>query len=321
MEQLFDTAEKKVLVEMVKLAQKQGMKGTKGDWKEFLKFHDWKLGNSLSDPTRRSNDVLAAFLKTFVEENHLKFFAKVRQCHLKRDVVGQFTNISPDNEIPEQRLVRLTLEHPQYLLHYSFPSNDEVKLDELVNPNKVIADYRTDITGVSARDSEGVTCSLADVQKSMKKLLSKGTILVGHSLNNDLQALKLDHARVIDTSLIFMHSDGLINRRPSLNNLCKSVLGYEIRKKGAPHNCLEDASAAMKLVLAKIENGVDKAIPLVQEDVPNSEMAKLFLHRIPKNVPTEELHKVIPGDFTIELKFEYILLVSEIFFRRYWLSL
>ncbi|XP_030947801.1 small RNA degrading nuclease 3-like [Quercus lobata] len=349
MEQLFDTAEKKVLIEMVKLAQKQGLKGTKGDWKEFLRVHDRKLGSSLSDPTRRSNDVLAAFLKTFVEENHLKFFAKVMQCHLKRDVVGQFTNISPDNEIPEQRLVRLTLEHPQYLLDYSFPSNDEgwvitklrkkskvmrsnamvavdcemalcedgtealvkvcavdrnlqVKLDELVNPSKVIADYRTDITGVSARDLEGVTCSLADVQKSLKKLLSKGAILVGHSLNNDLKALKLDHARVIDTSLIFMCLDGPINRRPSLNNLCKSVLGYEIRKKGAPHNCLDDASAAMKLVLAKIESGVDNAIPLVQEDVPNSEMAKLFLHRIPKNVPAEELHKVIPGDFTIELK-------------------
>ena len=57
---------------MVKLAQKKGLKGTKGDWKEFLRVHDRKLGSSLSDPTRRSNDVLAAFLKTFVEENHLK---------------------------------------------------------------------------------------------------------------------------------------------------------------------------------------------------------------------------------------------------------
>lgn len=50
-------------------------------------------------------------------------------------------------------------------------------------------------------------------------------------------------------------------------------------------------------------------------------MAKLFLHRMPKNVPTEELHKIIPGDFTIELKVEYILLLSDLFFTRYWLSL
>lgn len=45
------------------------------------------------------------------------------------------------------------------------------------------------------------------------------------------------------------------------------VLGYEVRKEGAPHNCLDDALAAMKLVLAIIERGVDNAIQLVQEDV------------------------------------------------------
>ena len=61
----------------------------------------------------------------------------------------------------------------------------------------------------------------------------------------------------------------------------QSVLGYEIQKKGAPHN-LDDASAAMKLVLAKIENGVDNAIPLVQEDVSWTLNSWWFL--IPTNV-------------------------------------
>jgi RNA exonuclease 1 len=57
---------------MVRLAQKQGMKGTKGGWKEFLKVHDKEFGASLSDPTKRSNDVLLAFLKSFVKEDDLK---------------------------------------------------------------------------------------------------------------------------------------------------------------------------------------------------------------------------------------------------------
>lgn len=47
----------------------------------------------------------------------------------------------------------------------------------------------------------------------------------------------------------------------------QSILGYEVRQKGAPHNCLDDASAAMKLVLAKIEQGLGDAIPFVHEDV------------------------------------------------------
>ena len=46
----------------------------------------------------------------------------------------------------------------------------------------------------------------------------------------------------------------------------QAVLGYEVRKNGAPHTCLDDACAAMKLVLAKID-GCDNAIPLVHEDV------------------------------------------------------
>ncbi|CAL5391399.1 unnamed protein product [Camellia sinensis] len=100
--------------------------------------------------------------------------------------------------------------------------NLQVKLNELVNPNKAVADYRSESTGLSAEDLDGVTCSLANVQESMKKLLRDGkTILIGHSLNNDLKALKLDYGRVIDTSLIFKHGDEANFRRPSLNDLCK----------------------------------------------------------------------------------------------------
>lgn len=36
-------------------------------------------------------------------------------------------------------------------------------------------------------------------------------------------------------------------------------------------------------------------------------MEKLLLHRIPVNVPSEELARVIRGDFTIELKVDYVL--------------
>ncbi|EOX91536.1 hypothetical protein QUC31_003156 [Theobroma cacao] len=346
MDEKLDTAEKKVLVEIVKLVQKRGLKGTEGGWKEFLNSYDKKFGASLSDPSRRSNDVLVSFLKTFTKANDLKLFDRMLQGHLNRATVNQFGKQSLGNESPEQRLVRLTLEHPQYPLDYTFPTGDEgwiitklpkksgmlrsnamvavdcemvlcedgtealvrvcvvdrdlqVKIDKLVNPNKAVADYRTEITGVAAGDLDCVTCSVADIQQSMKKLLSNGTILVGHSLHNDLQVLKIDHARVIDTSYIFKYLDASISKRPSLNNLCKSVLGYEVRKPGAAHNCLDDACAAMKLVLAKLEHG---DIPLVQEDVPQAEMEKLLLHRIPINVPREEISRVIPGDVAIEMK-------------------
>lgn len=38
------------------------------------------------------------------------------------------------------------------------------KVNHLVKPEKAIADFRTDVTGVSQSDLVGVTCSLVDIQ-------------------------------------------------------------------------------------------------------------------------------------------------------------
>ncbi|KAK4260120.1 hypothetical protein QN277_003277 [Acacia crassicarpa] len=347
MEGKIDIAEKKVLVDIVKLAQKRGMKGALGDWKNFLISHDKKFGAHLSDPAKKSHETLVAFLKTFSKQVDLKFIDTILRHHSNRDLFQLFNDKSHDT--PEQRLVQKTLQHPLYPLDYAFGELDEewmvinlkkknrllkftkmvaidcemvlcedgteavvsvcvvdrnlkVKLKKLVQPNKAIAYYRSEITGVYTQDLEGVTCSLAKIQKSLSKMLMDGTILVGHSLHNDLRALKLDYVRVIDTSYIFQYSDCNAHRRPSLNTLCKAVLGYELRETGASHNCLDDAMTAMKLVLAKIERGVDNTIPLRQGPVLESEMAKLLLHKISSTVNSQELYKVIPGDYNLELR-------------------
>ncbi|KAI3978588.1 hypothetical protein MKX01_015763 [Papaver californicum] len=351
MDKKLAAAEKQVLVDMVKMMQKKGKKGTKGYWKEFLNVHDRKMGDSISDPARRSIDDLVSFLTTFTEEEDRKFMEKALQCGSNREAVIQMQKNASDLESSPQKLVVLTLEHPEYSCNYTFPSyeedwvvtklgklskakesdkmvaidcemvlcedgteavvqvcvvdqNLEVKLDTLVKPNKPIVNYRTEITGIAAKDLEGVTCSLADVQKSMKKLLSRGTILIGHSLNCDLRALKLDHARVIDTSLIFRCTDGTTRRKPSLCHLCKIVLRHELRQKGAPHNCLADARAAMKLALAKLEKGFDEIISLDAKEV-TGDLSKLFLHKIPIRVTTDELRKIFPEDSTVVLEPSY----------------
>lgn len=349
MEEVISAADKGVLAETVRLAQKQGMKGAKGGWKEFLDCYDKKFGASLSDPGKRSIDVLAAFLRTFTEKEDLNFLTKVVRCLTNRKAIARYSRELIDVESPQQRLVRLTMEHPHFSLYYCFPSYDEewittklgkvskamksntmiaidcemvlcedgsetivkvcavdhnleVILDNLVNPNKAISDFRTEITGISAKDLEGVTCSLKDIQKSLKKLLSHGTILVGHSLHNDLKALKVDHARVIDTQLIFKCQNDSIRARASLNNLCKSVLGCEVRREGDPHNCLDDACAAMKLALAKLEHGFDNAIEVELKKVPEAEGMKLLLQKIPIDVPSQELLRIFPLSSSVEIE-------------------
>ncbi|XP_076900857.1 small RNA degrading nuclease 1-like [Bidens hawaiensis] len=183
--------------------------------------------------------------------------------------------------------------------------DEKVVLDELVKPDKEVVDYRSHITGICAEDLENVTTTLQDVQEIMKKLLSKGTILAGHSLNSDLKALKIDHSRVIDTSLIFKYWSGSNFKRISLNNLCKMVLGQEVRVEGDTHDCLDDARFAMKLVVAKL-NGVADNINNSklshQNEVHEANAMKLLCHRIPIDISKEKLVEIIPGDFTIELK-------------------
>ncbi|KAJ0982788.1 hypothetical protein J5N97_011043 [Dioscorea zingiberensis] len=347
MDKIIADADKQVLVEVVRLVQKRGLKGAKGGWKEFLDYYDKSLGSRLSDPAKRSLDTLVGFLHTFTEEV-LEIFVKMIKRHMDHIAISRYFKDNPEGESPQQRLVCLTIEHPQYMQNYSFPSHNEewvivplgeiseamkstimiaidcemvlceddteavvkvcvvdhnleVKLDKFVKPNKAIVDYRKEITGVSAEDLEGDACSLADIQKSLKKLLKHGTILVGHSLYNDLRALKIDYPRVIDTGYIFKFMNLPIGFSPSLISLCKSVLGFDLRKDGEPHNCLHDAQAAMKLVLAKLKYGFDDPIILAVKTMPESQ-AKLLLHRVPVDVPYKELLNLFPGEHNIDIQ-------------------
>eukprot|EP00877_Chromochloris_zofingiensis_P001750 jgi/Chrzof1/11576/Cz06g00240.t1 len=78
-------------------------------------------------------------------------------------------------------------------------------LKELVRPRGEIVDLKSDLTGISMDDLEGVSTRQRDVTARLAPLLSPETILVGHSLHADLRALQLDHQPVIDTSMLFSY--------------------------------------------------------------------------------------------------------------------
>lgn len=59
---------RQVLVEIVRFTQKNGLKGAEGGWKDFLARNDKKFGASVSDPKKRTKDVLLAFLVTFSKD-------------------------------------------------------------------------------------------------------------------------------------------------------------------------------------------------------------------------------------------------------------
>lgn len=64
--------------------------------------------------------------------------------------------------------------------------------ETLVQPEDPIVDYNTRFSGVSAKDlKRGPTKSLKEVQNDLLGFISANSILMGHSLENDLRALKV----------------------------------------------------------------------------------------------------------------------------------
>lgn len=133
--------------------------------------------------------------------------------------------------------------------------DNEVVYDTLVKPTNPIIDYVTAYSGITPEMLAPVTTTLADVQAHLLALLTPSTILVGQSLNSDLNALHLSHPHVIDTSCIYHHTRGP-PYKASLKWLTQRYLKRAIQSTAADgHDSIEDARACLDLLKLKLEKG------------------------------------------------------------------
>ncbi|CAI5711074.1 unnamed protein product [Peronospora destructor] len=130
-------------------------------------------------------------------------------------------------------------------------------------PGFHIVDPKTDIHGITPLQIANCKITVAQAQKKMLKYINQDTIVVGHSVYGDLASLRINHRRVIDTSLIFQRKDENASRStPGLKDLTKFLLGFDMPQG---HNSTVDAQAAMMAAKYAVRHETGRIIPSTLE--------------------------------------------------------
>lgn len=66
-------------------------------------------------------------------------------------------------------------------------------IDTFVRPRNPITDYVTCFSGVTEECLRDVTVRVEDVQEAFQRVLPADAILCGHSIENDLMAMRMSH--------------------------------------------------------------------------------------------------------------------------------
>ncbi|CAH2083361.1 unnamed protein product [Euphydryas editha] len=129
--------------------------------------------------------------------------------------------------------------------------------DKFVKARKKVVDYRTSVSGIRKEDLENGE-DFETVQKEVAELL-RGRILVGHSVEYDLNVLFLSHPECNkrDTSRYKPFIKMNRGRTPSLKWLAKQKLGIDIHH--GEHNSVEDAKVVMQ-VYCTVEERWEQAL-------------------------------------------------------------
>ncbi|KAJ9441634.1 Small RNA degrading nuclease 5 [Diplonema papillatum] len=150
-----------------------------------------------------------------------------------------------------------------------------VLYDELVRPEAEITDYLTQFSGITPAMLTNVTTRLRDVQNHLltNNIFSE-TLILGHSLENDMKALRLIHTNIVDTTILYPHFQGppykSALRYLTNKYLNRSVQGARNASGGVVpgHDSVQDAIAALDLVKLKLAGGPAFGVPGKQQTEP-----------------------------------------------------
>lgn len=137
----------------------------------------------------------------------------------------------------------------------SWPKGEQL-IDCLVRPVGTVVDLNSRFSGVWPEHFASSELPIMDSPQKARELLcsylTPQTPLIGHAIDNDLNAIRLCHPSIVDTVLAFPHPRGL-PMRYGLRMLASKHLRRAIQTGGERgHDSLEDAVATGDLVRVKV---------------------------------------------------------------------
>lgn len=163
---------------------------------------------------------------------------------------------------------------------------DEVLLDTLVTPLLPIVDLRTRIHGITEEQLASVKVTLRHVQATLLTLMNDQTIILGHSVYNDLKALHLNHGKCIDTAYLFPMDNESEHSRPSLKLVAEQLLCLAVPE---PHDSIMDSKVALYAGAFALEVGC----VTIKRSASTLEQPSLLVHRIPDYCTEEHIKSMV----------------------------
>ncbi|KAJ5805907.1 uncharacterized protein N7503_003509 [Penicillium pulvis] len=178
-------------------------------------------------------------------------------------VAGKVSAIAIDCEMVGVRGGRQTL---AFLTAINFLTG-EVLINRYVSPIEDVIDWRSKFSGVtptimaSAVASGAAFGSWREARDKLWEFMDESTVLVGQSLNYDLEVLGMTHAKVVDSAILTSEavfpsvtSTTPLPRQWGLKRLAKDLLSLDIQNSNCGHSALEDTYAARDVVIWCIMN-------------------------------------------------------------------
>ncbi|CAP86739.1 hypothetical protein E8E15_010497 [Penicillium rubens] len=138
----------------------------------------------------------------------------------------------------------------------------EVLIDNYVQPKLRVVNWDSRFSGVTpGAMNKAVKKGTAlfgweGARSKLWEFMDSETVLVGHSLNNDLDVLGIIHWNIVDSSIITseavfytVHAREPLNRTWSLKTLTNELVNYDIQVGKQGHSALEDAHATRDIVI------------------------------------------------------------------------